>query len=85
MTPTYRRRPADQEDELAALGAGLAAGVAVGAVTWYLARTWLRREPLPSGSAPETAPRGEGAAPERDAASAPGRASASASEGASAS
>lgn len=63
MTTTYRRRPADRQDEMAAFGAGLAAGVAVGAVTWYLARTWLRREPLPSGPSPEAAE--EGAVRER--------------------
>ncbi len=63
MTTTYRRRPADRQDELAALGAGLAAGVAVAAVTWYLARTLLRRESLPSGPAPE--PPEEGVVRER--------------------
>lgn len=59
----FRRRPADRQDELAALGAGLAAGVALGAVTWYLARIWLRREPLPSGRAPEPRSRAGRAVP----------------------
>lgn len=55
----YRRRGLEWWEEAAAAAAGVAAGVAVG----YLARHWLRREPLGGEREDEGVP--EGARPER--------------------
>ncbi len=43
---TYYRRRGLTDEEWALAGA---IGVAVGAVTFYLVRIWLQREPLPEG------------------------------------
>lgn len=55
----YRRRGLDWWEEAAAAAAGLAAGIAAG----YLARHWLRREPL--GERPEDDEGREGVPRER--------------------
>lgn len=43
----WTRRRATGREEAAGLGLALVAGLAVGTVTWYLARTLLARDPLP--------------------------------------
>lgn len=48
----YRRSSTELRDELAAL----AAGVAVGAAATYLARLWLRREPVGDAEDEERSP-----------------------------
>ena len=45
-TMTWVRRDARPRDTATSAGIALAAGIAVGAVTFYLARTLLAREPL---------------------------------------
>lgn len=50
---TYRRGPTEPWQEVAAAAAGLLTGAAA----FWLARTWLRRQPLPSGRpAPDPPP-----------------------------
>ena len=53
MTTYHYRRELTRRELLPAIGAGVAAGVAVGASVAYLAQIWLRRTPLrrPPGAA----------------------------------
>lgn len=44
--PRWIRHRPDRRRDMAALGAGLVAGLAVGAVVFYLARLLLAREPV---------------------------------------
>ena len=57
----YRRRPAEPEHAWKAGGLAAAAGLGLAAVVFYVAWTWLRREPVTAGEgapAPEERPDG---------------------------
>jgi len=50
VSPRYRRRRAEPEDQAVAGVISAAVGVGVGLVAFYFLRLMLTREPLPGGS-----------------------------------
>ena len=52
MSPRYRQVEPTPRDDLGALGVGLLAGLGAAAVTFYLTRLLLAREPLSERALP---------------------------------